>query len=450
MIREELTEILERDKMDFEEMSDKVWDFAELCFKEIKSSEYQADYMRKRGFRVTMPVAKMPSAFIAEWGSGKPVIALLGENDALAGLSQEADVLEQKAIVEGGSGHGCGHNFLGTGAIEAACAVKEYMEKHKLSGTIRYYACPAEEGGGGKVYMVLDGQFEDVDSTLVWHPGTEWDITQQGMAIVSAFFKFEGIAAHAAGAYMGRSALDALELMNVGVQFLREHVKPETYMHYAITNAGGPAANVVQATAEGFYILRQADQKYLAEVFDRVCDIAKGAALMTGTKFLGPQIISAYAPIMSNKTLDEVQYGNLKACLPVPYTEEEIAYGKEFVKVGTTPEEEFPYATEATCGKGRTCSDVADVSWVTPLSYFHGVTTAKGTIGHGWGTVAQGKGKPAKRGMHTAAKVLANTALDLFENPEIVEKAKAEFAETMKDKEYKTLMENCSVENYRQ
>ena len=445
MIREEVKKIIEENKKDFEEISDKVWEFAENSFEEIKSSELQADYLEKRGFRVERNIANMETGFIAEWGEGKPVIAILGENDALPGLSQEAGIAEQKPLVAGAPGHGCGHNLLGTSGMEAACAVKDYMEKHGTKGTIRYYGTPAEEGGGGKVFMILDGRFKDVDATFAWHPGTVWDVTKRALGVIHVYFKFEGKAAHAAGnPEMGRSALDALELMNVGVQFLREHVRQGTYIHYSIINTGGSAANIVQPEAEAFYMIRNSDLEYLNELFERVCDIAKGAALMTGTKFVGPRINSAYAPMMPNAVLDNVTYENIKAILPLDYSEEELEFGKQFVAVGGDPKAEYPFATEVTVDKQFMCTDACDVGWVTPLSHFCGCTIAKGTIGHNWAVVAQGKSKSAKRGMHASAKVMANSVLDLMENPEIVDKAQAEFKETMKDKQYKTIMENCT------
>ena len=445
MIREEVKKIIEENKKDFEEISDKVWEFAENSFEEIKSSELQADYLEKRGFRVERNIANMETGFIAEWGEGKPVIAVLGENDALPGLSQEAGIAEQKPLVAGAPGHGCGHNLLGTCAMEAACAVKEYMEKHGTKGTIRYYGTPAEEGGGGKVFMILDGRFKDVDCTLAWHPGTVWDVNKRALGVILVYFKFEGKAAHAAGnPEMGRSALDALELMNLGVQFLREHVRQGTYIHYSIINAGGSAANIVQPEAEALYMIRNPDLEYLNELYGRVVDIAKGAALMTGTKCLEPRINSAYAPIIPNSVLDDIQFENMKAILPLDYTEEELEFGKKFVAVGGTPNAEYPFETEAIMDQRVTCTDACDVSWVTPMSHIGGCTLARGTVGHNWAVVAQGKSDSAKRGMHATANVLANSAIDLMENPELVEKAQAEFKETMKDKQYKTIMENCT------
>ena len=382
-------------------------------------------------------------------GRGNSIIAIIGENDALVGLNQKADIAEQEPIEPGKPGHGCGHRLLGTAGMEAACAVKEYMEKNGTKGTIRYYGAPAEEGGGGKIYMVLDGRFDDVDLALSWHPGIMWDISKSAIGVVNSFFKFEGKAAHAAGnPEMGRSALDALELTNIGIQFLREHVRQGTYIHYSITNAGGSAANIVQPEAEGFYVIRSGDLEYLAEVYERVLDIARGAALMTGTKFVGDQVISAFASYMPNDTLDNVQLENIKAILPLDYTEEELEYGRKFLAIGSEPNADYPFAQDVSINKQLMCTDLCDVGWITPTSNFNGCTYAKGTIMHNWAAVAQGKSKSAKRGMHAAAKVLANSAVDLFENTELIDKARAEFNERMKGKKYRTLMEKCTVEDY--
>ena len=450
MIREQVRETIAAHAAETEKISDQVWGFAETCFQELQSSKVQADYMESLGFRVKRDIAGMPSAFIAEAGCGKPVLAILGENDALASLNQEADVLERRQIKEGTPGHGCGHNLLGVGGMEAAIAVKEYLEAHKLAGTVRYYACPAEEGGGGKVFLILDHQFDDVDATVSWHPGNKWEIVQKGLAIVSAYFRFQGKAAHAARAELGRSALDALELTNVGLNFLREHVQKDTIMHYSITNSGGAAANVVQEYAEGFYILRNPDQAYVRGLYERVLDICRGAALMTGTTFLEPQLINNYANMNSNKTMDALQLANMQEIVPLSYTEEELEYGRKFQALGAEPELPGPYSTEILVGDRHTCTDVCDVSWVTPLAYFNGVTLARGTVGHNWAVVAQGKSSAAHKGMHASAEIMANTLLDLVEKPEKLEEAKAEFAQSVKDKPYETLMVNCTPNDYRQ
>ncbi len=451
MIREDIKQFITAGGADFEKISDDVWGFAEPNFTEHQSSKCQADYMEAHGFAVRRGVSGMDTAFIAEWGSGKPVIAILGENDALCALSQEADVFEKKPVKEGAPGHGCGHNLLGTAGMEAACAARSYMEKNGLTGTIRYYGCPAEEGGGGKVFMVMDHQFDDVDATITWHPGDKWDATTSGLAIVSAFFRFQGKAAHAARAELGRSALDALELMNVGIQFLREHVQKDTKMHYAITNTGGPAANIVQEYAEGFYILRNPDSSYLPELYERVNDIAKGAALMTGTTFLGAQLINNYANILENSVMNRMILDNTEALLPLPYTEEELEYGRKFVEIGSEPNAKVVFSDRVEEGAGWICSDVCDVSWQTPLTNLFGCTLARGTIGHNWAVVAQGKSASAHRGMHAAAEIMANTLLDLIEEPDKLAAAKEEFDRRIAENPpYKTLMEGVKPTDYRQ
>ena len=450
MIREEVKQFINANGADFEKVSDAVWDFAETNFTEYQSSKCQADYMEAHGFAVKRGVSGMETAFIAEWGSGKPVIAILGENDALCALSQEAGVFEKKPIKEGAPGHGCGHNLLGTAGMEAACAAREYLKAHGLAGTVRYYGCPAEEGGGGKVFLVMDHQFDDVDATVTWHPGDKWDAVKSGLAIVSAYFRFQGKAAHAATPDKGRSALDALELMNVGIQFLREHVRKDTIMHYAITNTGGPAANIVQEFAEGFYILRSPDSSYLPELYERVNDIAKGAALMTGTTFLGAQLINNYANILENSVMNRMVLDNTAAILPLPYTEEELEFGRRFVEVGSQPDSKVVFSDKVEEGSGWICSDVCDVSWMTPLTNLNGCTLAKGTIGHNWAVVAQGKSKSAHRGMHASAEIMANTLLDLIEEPEKLAAAKAEFEKRIAENPpYHTLMESVKPTDYR-
>ena len=449
MIREEINEIIERWQSDFEKISDKVWEFAETSFLEIRSAKIQADYMEKRGFEITMPAAGMDSGVVAHWGTEKPIIAFLGELDALPNLSQAADVAEPKAVQPGTPGHGCGHNLFGAGSMEAACAVKEYLEKHHIKASVRYYGCPAEEGGGGKVYMVREGLFDDVDAVIAWHPYHYWDITTSGRAITSAYFQWDGVSAHALHAEQGRNALDALELMNIGYNFLRKLVQEDTRMSYSVIDSGGKAANVVPDHAKGFYQLRHPDLNYLKEVFQRVIDIAKGAALMTGTKMSGPFVASSYANYLVNNTLNEALRENMEELLPLDYTEEELEYGRKFLAVGTHPQALEPYRSDINIGQELIHSDVCDVSWKAPLTHFFGVTLAEGTKPHNWGTVAQGKSDAAKRGMHASAKLMANLALDLIENPELLLRAKAEFEERIKNNPpYSSLMEGCSPQDY--
>ena len=440
MLRQELNDTLSEVRSEFERVSDAIWGYAELGFKEVKSAKEQADLLEKKGFSIKMQAAGMPSAFIAERGEGLPVIAFIGELDALPGLSQEADIPMEKPIEKGGSGHGCGHNLLGTGAAEAALLTSEYLKKHNMKGTVRYYGCPAEEIGGGKVFMTLEGCFDDVDFAFSWHPYHYWDITTKGRAIVSAYFRFYGVAAHALHAEQGRNAFDALELMIQGFNMLRKSVKADTAMSYGVTCAGSKAANVVSDYAEGLFQLRHYDPDYLKELFGRVVDLARGAAIMTGTKFDKPIIAGNYANYMVNETLNSVVFKNMQEALPITYTEEELEYGNSFLKVGAENNAKQPFRSDICIGNEVIHSDVCDVSWQVPLAHFFGVTLADGTKPHNWGTVAQGKSSTAKKGMHTSALILANSALDIIEDKEIMEKAQQEFVRRKADKQYSTLL----------
>lgn len=445
MIRREVDSFIEENRPTFEHMSDQIWAFAETSFQEHRSSKLQSDYLAKQGFRITCPVAGLDTAFIAEWGEGRPVIAVLGEYDALPAQSQEADALERKPLTEGAPGHACGHNLLGTAGVEAVCAVKRYLQERELPGTIRYYGCPAEEGGSGKVYMILAGAFRDVDCSLTWHPGVSYGINKKTLAIIHANFRFKGVASHAyAAPWQGRSALDAAELMNVGVQYLREHVKPDTYFHYAMLDSGGTAANIVPATAEVGYIMRCSDAEYLLEVYDRIHNIAKGAALMTGTTLEAPRITSASSTLIQNRTLNQLTADNMSAYFPVTYTEEELAYAEKYKQCYSMRNADFPMDQVLIDGTKFTCTDAADVSWVTPLVMFKASTLALGTPGHSWGTTAQGKSLIAYRGMHTAAKILAQTALDLLEEPQLAERARKDFEQQLAGRKYRTQMEGLT------
>ena len=444
MGKEQFYGYVDERKKDFEDMSDAIWDYAELCFKEFKSSKLQREYMEKDGFRITTPVAGMETAFIAEYGSGKPVLAILGENDALAGQSQVADIPEQRPIVPGASGHACGHNLLGSGSIEAACALKRYMEANGTKGTLRYYACPAEEGGGGKVYMAAAGVFDDVDAAVSWHPSADNAMDNTGLACITVNFRFEGKAAHASGEpWNGRSALDAVELLCVGVQYLREHMLPDSRIHYAILNTGGTAPNVVQHTAEAQFVIRATEADYMEELYARVLKVAEGAALMTETKFCEPYIVSAYKNFVRNDVMDDLIIDNFRPLLPIEYTPEELEYAEMLKKCGTTPDAPTPvdYSfNDDKCKPARGSTDVADVSYVTPISQARVCCASIGSVGHGWTTTVQGKSALAHRGMHTAAKVLGGCLIDLYENPELLQKARDEFLAATGGRKYHTIM----------
>ena len=333
--RERFSNLVDLHASETIEISDRIWDFAESRFAEFESVKLQTEYFEKMGFRLTMN-AGAPTAFVAEIGEGKPVIGFLGEYDALSGLSQEADLPERKTIKADGDGHGCGHNLIGAGCIAAVIALKEYMEENKIPGTLRYYGCPAEENAGGKAFMVRDGVFADCDLALTWHPGAIHFINKTGsLANFRVFYTFHGKSSHAAGApHLGRSALDAVELMNVGVNYMREHMIDEARVHYAVTNTGGTAPNVVQAEAQVLYAIRAPKITQVKELYDRICDIARGAALMTQTS-VDIRHVAAYADYIGNDVIQDRFREHMLAGLPIDYTPEEMEYAAKFHEVIT-------------------------------------------------------------------------------------------------------------------
>ena len=437
--------------------SDNVWEYAETAFTEHKSMEELCALLESEGFKVEKGIGGVETAFSGTFGSGKPVIGLLGEYDALFGLSQVAGATEKEWYKEGCPGHGCGHNLLGVGSIAAAIAVKQFLEESGQPGTVIYYGCPGEEGGSGKAFMAREGVFDGLDAAITWHPGTTNAASNtSSLANIQVKFKFYGVSAHAAGdPYNGRSALDAVELLNVGVQFLREHIIPEARVHYAITNTGGLSPNVVQPVAEVLYLCRAPKNKQAQEIYEWVIDIAKGAALMTHTR-MEYEFIKACSNVVNNVTLERDLYENLNK-VPMPqYTEEELKLaevykstapavqdlveknreaGPEAVKfikehVGH-PLNDFimPYYPSGKAMGGST--DVGDVSWVCPTAQINTVTLAADTPGNSWQIVAQGKSSIAHKGMLYAGEVMAATVIDLMTKPELLAAAKAEHAEAV-------------------
>ncbi|MCG3260709.1 MAG: amidohydrolase, partial [Candidatus Heimdallarchaeota archaeon] len=314
----------------FIDISDKIWEYAEIRFEEVKSAKLQIEVLEEEGFEVTKGVADMPTAFVASYGKEGPIIAVLGEYDALSGLSQKAGVFEKTPVEEGASGHGCGHNLLGAGGLAATIAVKNYLESHKIPGIIQYYGCPGEEGGSGKTYMVREGLFDAVDIALCWHPfSTNFIFNLSSLSNIQVYFRFKGISAHAAAApHMGRSALDAVELMNIGANYLREHIITQARLHYAVTNTGGNAPNVVQADAEVLYLIRAPTILQTKEIYERVKKIAKGAALMTETEV---EIIfdKAASDLIPNNVVGGVLFEKFKEVGAPRYTKEEIEFGEK-------------------------------------------------------------------------------------------------------------------------
>jgi aminobenzoyl-glutamate utilization protein B len=440
------------------ELSDKVWEFAELGLVEFKSSALLTGELEKHGFKVERGIAGMPTAFVASHGKGKPVIGLLGEYDALPGLSQK-NVAHEEPLEAGKPGHGCGHNIYGASAVGAAVAVKKAMEKSKLRGTIKIFGCPAEENYSGKVYMVRDGCFNGVDAVLGHHPSSMNAASlRSSLAIVSARFHFYGKAAHAGGApEQGRSALDAVELMNVGVNFLREHVIQDARIHY-IVEKGGFQPNIVPPYARSWYYVRAPERHEVEFIYDWIVDIAKGAAMMTRTE-LKIEVEAGLYNLMPNKTVAEAIVKNMREVGLPKYTRAELDFAAQIAK--TIPHEEKVAALKKTKRPGweklvnkllddeipdpwgdgdfmHGSTDVGDVSWQMPTVEFDTATWVLGTPGHSWQNVTQSKSGLGHKSLLFSAKVMAGTALDLLANEKLVLKAKEEFKMRMGDKKYKS------------
>ncbi len=423
-----------------------IWAYAEVGLDEHRSAARLVGILTKAGFNVKEGVSGMPTAFVAEYGSGKPVIGILAEYDALPGLSQEV-VGVRKTAAGRGNGHGCGHSALGTAAIGAGVAVKEMMAKYKIPGTIRVYGTPAEETLIGKVYMALDGQFNDLDACLHWHPGSKnrvWPGSSKAM--VSAKFTFTGLAAHAAGSPdKGRSALDGVELMSVGTNYMREHVKESTRIHYVVTNGGGQP-NVVPATAEVWYFVRGNTHEDVGVVFDWVKEIAEGAAKMSRTK-VEIRIDTDCHEIIPNDPIAKVLQKNLERIGPPKFTDADIKLAKELQapvrsEFGLKEEKALHDAIdplpERMPSPDGGSTDVGDVSWLVPTS---GVNTACfpiGSPGHSWQNVASIGSPIGHKGMMAASKVLALSLIDLLQNESVRRDAKADHAKRMEGRKYTT------------
>ena len=462
--RAEIGALVQDRKQAYTAMSDRIWGFAEPRFQEYDSSRLQQEYLKARGFSIRADLAGEETAFIAEYGSGKPVLAFLGEFDALSSLEQEADSTERRPVPGKTNGHGCGHHLLGTAAVAAADALKTYMESHGLLGTIRYYGCPAEENAGGKAYLVRDGFFNDCDAAITWHPSTtnKTMMADKYLSNFRLFFTFHGISSHAAGApELGRSALDAVEIMDIGVNYMREHMIDEARVHGAITNPGGIAPNVIPSEAQILYAIRAPKVTQVKKLYERMCDIARGAALITGTTVDIKQV-AAYSNVIENDTLEDIMYENMRHFVPIGYTEEELAYARRFQEVITeldkeglkdlisilsgrdkekkrqmeeSPMLDFVLERHVSFGGGGS-TDVGDVSWVVPTGKMDINCYAAGTALHSWQAVAQGKAPAAHKGMLTAAKIMACTGAELLEKPELLERIKEDWLEKLDGETY--------------
>ncbi len=411
-------------------IAQQIWTFAELGYQEQKSSALLQNELKTAGFTVRSGVVDEPTGFIASYGSGKPVIAIVGEFDALPGLSQGA-VPTRQALTAGGAGHGCGHHLFGTASTAAAIAVKQWLETSKRPGTIRFYGTPAEEGGAGKVYMVRGGLFDDVDAVVTWHPADNNGVSPvSNLANISAKFRFRGMSAHAAAAPdKGRSALDGVEAMNSMVNLMREHVPQETRIHYVITD-GGKAPNVVPDAAEVYYTARHPDIRALDGIWERIINAAKGAALGTGTT-MDLEVVSAVYNVLPNDYLSAIQLKNLQRVGGITYTAEEKAFAEQIRK--TLSEPMLPLGSESMVQPVRTevtyaSTDMGDVTWRVPTVQLSAATWVPGTPAHSWQAVAAGGTSIGAKGMMVAAKTMALTAIDLFSDPSHVVKAKEEFS----------------------
>ena len=458
--KQKAAEYIDQNAKIFCDVSDYIWENPELSLQEFKATARYCEELRKGGFTVTEGLCGIKTAFCGSWGSGHPIIGILGEFDALSGLSQVKGATHQEFIVPHGTGHGCGHNMLGAGSLAAAFAVKNYLETTGKPGTVIFFGCPGEEGGSGKAFMARENEWAKLDAAISWHPG-DINMVHSGTnnSSIQVIYRFKGVASHAASAPEdGRSALDAAELMNVGVQFLREHMSSECRVHYAFVDDGGISPNVVQPTAAVLYMVRANKVRDSIKLLARVDKIAQGAALMTETT-MERQFIDGTAELVPNYTLEKLMQQNLEDVPQPVYTQAERDFAAELKKtyhteampgvLSDSSDEEKEWLEEKTQNGERALNDfvvplhsttafaagstdVGDVSWQTPTVQCYAVTFPSGAPGHSWQNVSCGGGSIGQKGLLYAAKVMADTAIDLFEQPEMLEKAKEEFARRSK------------------
>jgi aminobenzoyl-glutamate utilization protein B len=442
--RSEIWRSVDAIKPRFIDLSDKVWAMPEICYTEARSSAEHLAELRHQGFRITDNVADIPTALMGEWGEAGPVIAFLGEYDALPGLSQEAGIAEPRPLETGGHGHGCGHNLLGSAALLAATALKDWLAANKVPGRVRYYGCPAEEGGAAKAFMVRSGAFDDADVAITWHPSSFWEVVvTPSLANTRADFIFTGRTSHAAvSPHLGRSALDAVELMNVGVNYMREHMPSDARVHYALLDTGGIAPNVVQAHARVRYSIRARDLPGMNELVARVHKIAQGAALMTETK-VEMRIISAVSNLLPNSPLEQALLRVMEDLGPPHFDDADKAFAAKirstlseqdiasvYRAIGMEPTDrplaDFLVPLDANRNPQIGSTDVGDVSWVVPTVQVHAPTVAIGTPFHTWQVVAQGKTPAAHKAMVQAAKAMAGLGVKALLEPDLIAAAKAD------------------------
>lgn len=458
-MKNRISKIIEEKSQKFIEVANAIWEYAEIKFDVEKSASKHINLLKDEGFEVEVGIYDIQNAFRATYGKGKTKIGILCEYDALPDMSQKADSLTKEPNLKQKNGHGCGHQLIGTAGVAAGISLKEYIKSHE-SAQIVIFGCPAEEFGFAKGLLARDGAFDDMSALISWHPMDRtmlWDMSS--LAVYQAFFNFKGISSHAgANPELGRSALDAAELMNIGVQFLREHIIDEARVHYAFTDVGGSAANVVQPTASLHYVIRAPKQNQVDEIYKRVCKIAQGAALMSEVE-VEIKLDSTCADYMVNKTLGEVMYKNMQEIFPINYTDEEWEYEAKFaktipeinkksfhatikklnpslseeqiLKIAQKPLDDTLYPPSYPQKPLTASTDVGDASWCAPTVQLMVATFPQGLPPHSWQWVAMGKAGATHKAMFAAAKSMAFTAYDLFENPEILEKAKKEHKENL-------------------
>lgn len=451
-----IDKLIEGKQNEYFELSDRIWDIAEVKFHEQESAKTIIAFLEKEGFNVETNIGEIDTAFIGTYGDKGPIIGFLGEYDALPELNQKAGATTKEADPSLGTtnGHGCGHNLLGTASLAAAIATRDYLKENNIEAQIRYYGCPAEEGGSGKTYMARASAFDDLDMALCWHPGTDNAIIgSPTLANIQAVFEFKGVSSHAANSpHMGRSALDAMEIMNIGANYLREHVTPEARYHYAVLDGGGMQPSVVQAHAKSLYLIRAPKAFQVKDIYDRLVNCAKGAALMTGTE-VEVHFDKACSNYMPNKVLSKLMSDIMFEVGAPNFNDEDIAFAKEMHASLSEDEKKFMMVPPVTAvekqvlgaNQGKVLADyiypfnealtnivmpgstdVGDVSWVVPTAQCVMATEVMNTALHSWQWVANGKTPIAKKGMLQAAKVMAATAMKAIENPEILAEAKAE------------------------
>lgn len=440
-LKEEAFAWLEANMAELAEINEKIWRLAEVAMEEYESAELLAAYLEKNGFKVTRGVAGMPTAFEAVYGSGEPVIGILAEYDALPGLSQDS-VSHKKPLEEGKPGHGCGHNIFGVASTAAAVVMKEMMEKRELSGTVKLFGCPAEETVVGKVFMAREGLFDGLSCCIQWHPSNENGVSLGSSNALNQFeVEFFGKTAHSAGdPWHGRSALDAVELTNIGLNYLREHLKPTARIHYVIPSGGG-APNVVPDYARAWYYVRDVDRQSVEDDYERVLKVIEGASKMTETTYK-INFISGVHEMLSNRAGSAVVYSNLLLVGPPPFTEEEQEYAKKIQENLGLEEKGLKTAIEPfklpqrSWGGGST--DVAEVSWITPTTSLGIAMAPMNAPWHHWAQVACGGMSIGHKAMQTAAKVMAASGLDFLTHPEIIQKMREEWRDRKNGREYKS------------